>query len=315
MRKRGLEERRESILNLVKGKFEVDVTKFEYSSDKIELKCIKCGHIVFRNLGNIKRSANNCPKCVRVSPRKKTQKQFEKEMLDVWGDSLDLTKSIYTGVDDNILLKCKKHNIEYSQITYEALRGAKGCPECKKEHYLSINLKPLKVYRERLLSKYPNKEITLVNRQGKKGKLKFKCKKHNATFISCIYNVMRESFRGCSVCIEEAKTNSPNTFIAFYDKPTWLYYVKLTYNHKNYYKIGITTKDDIIKGRFGGKRYSKFKPTLLLAIHYEKGRDAYEEESKYIKMFKEFKISYNEKFLPSGNTEVFNKDVFNLDRK
>jgi len=311
MKRRTVQESRDLLEKIVNNKFIFDKMEYSKFNSKISFTCKKCGHTFQRTLGNYQRT-NKCPYCEGKINKWDTE-SFIKELKKVWRDTLDYSKVKYVDIDSKITLICKKHNQEYKQVAYEAKIGQNGCKECNSDHMSDIQIKPLEYYQNKLDTIYPNMYKILSRIQSER-LYTVKCLVHNEIF-SCHIQHMYHGYISCNSCKQSKRGKSESTFIAFYDKPTWLYYVKLTYNHKNYYKIGITTKDDIIKGRFGGKRYSKFKPTLLLAIHYEKGRDAYEEESKYIKMFKEFKISYNEKFLPSGNTEVFNKDVFNLDRK
>ena len=309
MKKRTIVESRDLLEKLVNDKFIFDKMEYKKAKSKINFTCKKCGHTFQRTLGNYQRT-DKCPYCEGKINKWDTE-SFIEELKKVWGGMLDYSKVKYTDIDSKITLVCKKHNHEYEQTAYEAKKGQHGCKECNSEYMRDIQIKSLEYYQDKLEILYPNK-YKILNRDQSKRIYMVKCLEHNEVF-SCHIQHMYKDHISCNTCKQSKRGKSENTFIPFYDKPTWLYYVKLTYKDRYYYKIGITTKEDIIKGRFEGKRYSKFKPTLLLSVHYAKGEDAFKEESRYLNMFKEFKISPYEKFLPSGNTEVFNTDVFNVD--
>ena len=47
---------------------------------------------------------------------------------------------------------------------------------------------------------------------------------------------------------------------------------------------------------------------VLHQVHYKSGQDAYNEEQRILKEYKEFKY-IGDKLLISGNTELFYKDI------
>lgn len=92
------------------------------------------------------------------------------------------------------------------------------------------------------------------------------------------------------------------------DKPTILYYVKLSDGISTYYKVGIT-------GRTVLKRFShdrRFLVKVLLEKYFDTGREAKNEEKIILEKYIENR-SYCD-FISSGNTEVFEKDVLNMDK-
>ena len=88
-------------------------------------------------------------------------------------------------------------------------------------------------------------------------------------------------------------------------KPGLLYYLSI--NNGEAYKIGITNLS--IRKRFTVKDLKKIR--IVHQVHYENGQDAYNEEQKYLKQFKEHKY-IGPKLLSSGNTELFNIDILNI---
>lgn len=94
------------------------------------------------------------------------------------------------------------------------------------------------------------------------------------------------------------------------DKQAILYYLKILKYDKIYYKIGITNKS--IKTRFGSDmKYI----TVLHQVHYKSGQDAYNEEQRILKQFKEFKYIGPPLLKSNGNTELFNCDILNIHKK
>ena len=74
------------------------------------------------------------------------------------------------------------------------------------------------------------------------------------------------------------------------------------------YKIGIAMHT--IKQRYSKSDNSHI--TELWAKTYSTGQEAYEEEQRILKEFKDFKYIGTD-LLESGNTELFNTDVLNKD--
>ena len=87
------------------------------------------------------------------------------------------------------------------------------------------------------------------------------------------------------------------------NKPGTLYYLSI--NNGEAYKIGITNRT--IQQRFkSDMQYI----TILHQVHYKNGQDAYDEEQRILKQYKEFKY-IGPDLLKDGNTELFIKDILN----
>ena len=106
--------------------------------------------------------------------------------------------------------------------------------------------------------------------------------------------------KGCPVCAINGF--NPN-------KPAILYYIKLSDGVSTYYKIGIT--NNTLKDRFPLTSDREKIKKILLQKQYKIGQDAKDEELKILRKFKNDR-SYCD-FITSGNTEVFERDVLNLD--
>jgi len=309
-KKRTVEQTKKLLIQLVNGKFYFDEKDYKNAKSNIKFTCKNCNHVFYRTLGNYKRS-NKCPQCEgRI--HKHTTKGFLEKVKEVWGDKLDLSKVVYKTIDDKVTLKCNIHNKWFEQIAYEVLQGKHTCKECASKNASDKQIKDLEYYQNKVDSIFPNKfEVLKHDRILRRHSVK--CLEHN-TIFDCHISHLYKGHISCKECKQEKRGSSDNTFIAYYDKPTWLYYIRFTNKGKYYYKIGITTKDNTIKERFRAKEFREHEPLLLLSTKYLKGEDAYKEELRYLNLYKEYKVKRKECFLPNGNTEVFNKDVFNIDK-
>ncbi|MBW4460438.1 MAG: hypothetical protein KME47_09385 [Nodosilinea sp. WJT8-NPBG4] len=125
--------------------------------------------------------------------------------------------------------------------------------------------------------------------------LNFTCPKgHKNSITWMVWN------RGgrCQSCAEHGF--NPN-------KPGILYYLRFDILHDSYYKIGITNRS--IKERFAAEPLGF---TVLKQSYYEKGNDARVEETKIKRLYKKYRYK-GSSVLRSGNTELFVKDILELD--
>lgn len=90
------------------------------------------------------------------------------------------------------------------------------------------------------------------------------------------------------------------------NKPGFLYYLKITFNDKMYYKIGITNRS--VQERFTKEELLYIE--ILNTDYFEIGKDAYEVEQSILKKHKDKIIDF--KILKSGNTEIFEEDIRKL---
>ena len=103
--------------------------------------------------------------------------------------------------------------------------------------------------------------------------------------------------RGCQACANTIRGNK---------RPGVLYYLSVA---GVAYKIGVTTTS--VRKRFN--KEDRYKIRVLREISYNHSCDAYREEQRILRKYKEFKW-YGPALLRSGNTELFNADVLGLDK-
>jgi len=77
-----------------------------------------------------------------------------------------------------------------------------------------------------------------------------------------------------------------------------------------FWKVGITGKD--LKQRFNTEDRKKI--TVLYLYQFGNGVDAYKSEQNILKMFNVYRVKDKRKILScGGNTELFHKDVLQMD--
>jgi len=111
---------------------------------------------------------------------------------------------------------------------------------------------------------------------------------------------------GCPTCgnISKSRKNSTYSYGSYQDKPTALYYIKITKNNNIVYKIGITTKIQNILNRFE----KNINIDIINIRYFLTGSYAYKKEQEILEKFYNFKYK-GEPILRTGNTELFYKDI------
>ena len=133
----------------------------------------------------------------------------------------------------------------------------------------------------------------MIKYRSNRKKVEIICKKHGV-FTQTPDNHVHG--QGCPSC---SKTGFDN------NKPGVLYYLKIFGG--SYYKIGITNRT--VKERFTNTDLEKIE--VVKVWRYENGKDARDAETAILRDFKYAII--DECVLGSGNTEIFDRDVLNLD--
>lgn len=272
-----------------------DYSKSVYTKSKGKLIIICPIHGEFTKTPNEHLEGQGCPKCSKkldADNLRFTTEQFIAKAKLVHGDKYDYSKSIYLQNKQPIIITCYE-NGDFTQTPHTHTNGS-GCVKCrnfaltdtKEEFITKANLvhNYLYSYDKVIYSKSWNNVIITCSNCG--------------DFEQTPNNHL--SGKGCRNC-----ANGGFNF----KKSAILYYLKVAYNNTILYKIGITNRT--IEERFGpDMQYI----TVLHQIHYKSGQDAYNEEQRILKQFKEFKY-IGPDILKSGNTELFTVNVFGYNQK
>ena len=281
-----------------------DYSLVEYRNNKTKVKIICPKHGIFEQTPNRHLSSQGCPKCALEERSKRqtmTREQFIEKAKKVHGNKYDYSLVEYEKAHSKVKIICPKHGI-FEQLAYMHLQG-NGCPKCAVEKIAEKQRSNTQEFIERAKQVHGDKyDYSLVKYINKETKVMIICKNCGRIFLQTPHNHL--TGYGCPHC---------NKGGIDFTKPSFLYYIRIEHNNKNFYKIGITNKRNI-HNRFKPEDQKKIK--VIRVWKFENGYEAFEKEQKILKEYKDFLYNGDEKILISnGNTEIFIKDILNLDRK
>jgi len=254
----------------------------------VSIKCNTC-NTTFKQLPETHIKSKKCPVC---QGRRKTTESFIDELMNVHSDRYLYDKVEYTGSKNKVTLTCKIHG-EFRSLAGDLLKGT-GCPKC------ADKVRVLPQTKEEFI----NKAVAV---HGDKYDYSTVFYTNSSTKVSIYCNTCNNMFkqtpgkhvygRGCPSCAKSGF--DPN-------KPAVLYYLRIGLD---VYKIGIT--NNTVEERYTSKDLAKI--TVINIVNYNHGADAYKAEQRVLEKYKKYKYK-GEPLLYSGNTELFCKDVLNLDK-
>lgn len=275
-----------------KNKYTYNENSYTKLINTVVINCPIHGEFKQRAEQHIKGS--NCPQCAIESSSNKTRwtkEQFIEKAIKVHGNKYDYSKVEYKQNKILITITCPKHG-DFKQTPHTHTQGS-GCLKCRDESLTDTT--------ETFITKAQKIHGNLYSYD----KVNY-IKSWNKVLITCLNcgdfkqtpnNHLQG--KGCKNC---GGYGFNSKLLAF------LYYLKVTYNNQVFYKIGITNRT--VNERFGSDmQYIQ----VLHKIHYKFGQDAYNEEQRILKQFKDFKY-IGPDILKSGNTELFTTNIFGYDQ-
>lgn len=262
----------------------------EYTGTKgrINAECLVCNYSWKSLPGNLVK--NGCPAC---NKRVKWSVTTLQDFLDFNKKNLLITspESAYKNKNTKLDLICEVCEYKWACTPSSFLKN--GCPKCA--NTLPLNLE---IIQNRLDS--TNRDITVSGEY-----------RNNLLNIDCRCNICG----GCWKCTtgnllagRSCMDCHPAIGGGFdYSKPGSLYYLRICDKDQIYWKIGITNRS--VKERFKGDLN---KITILYFHTFDLGSQAALCEKNILNMFKAYKAE-NVSILKSGNTELFTKDVLQMD--
>jgi len=236
-----------------------------------------------------------CNKIKNTDKSRDTTDSFIAKAKAVHGDKFDYSKVKYVDSRTKVTIICHEHG-EFSILPYGHIKSHTGCTKCgSKQSHVSQRadfLKVLPKFKAIHNNKFDYLEVNYISM-------------HTHVIVTC--NTCGFKFevtpnnnikRDCPGCCEYGGFNPK--------QPGILYYIKVITLNNTYYKIGITNRS--VERRFGSDMQYI---TVLHQVHYLHGQDAYNEEQRILKEFKEFRYK-GPNVLQSGNTELFTVDILNL---
>ena len=270
------------------NKYDYTAVKFTKLSDKVEIGCPI--HGLFIQKANDHILYYGCPKCgveKRIKSHTKDTEWFIDKAKLIHGDKYDYSKTKYTKASDKVTIICPEHG-EFEQKAISHTAQKQGCPTCGGLHGKTTEkfIEDARLVHGDKYS-YSNSEYI-----GALNNIDIICHEHGS-FSQIASNHLAGS--GCPQCS-----------VTGFDikKSGILYYIEITNEDNKYYKIGITNLT--VQQRFSAAERSKIK--VISITEYAEGRDAYNEEQKLLKQYKEYKY-VGPDILKSGNTEIFTCDI------
>lgn len=271
--------------------------KYEYS--KSIYKCSRCKIIItcpthgdFEKLVEQHLEGAGCPECSRNKASDKlrfTTEHFIAKAKEVHGELYDYSKANYRQTKLSITITCPIHG-EFKQTPHIHLQGS-GCVKCRDAN-LSDTTKS-----------FIAKAVIVHGNVYDYSKVVYTKSWNKVTIVCPICGVFQQTAsnhlagKGCNTCKGCGFNKS---------KPAILYYLSI--NNGQAYKIGITNRT--IEERF---RSDMAYITVLQQTEYLLGKDAYDEEQRILKEFKEFQY-IGPNLLKVGNTELFTADILGYDQ-
>lgn len=277
----------QAIDQISKHGFTVISNKPKILSDRVMLKCSN-GHIKESSIAFLKNSGFKCREC---AGKKVTEKTFREEIAK---KNLELLTP-YTTLRDGGTLRHRECGKEFLLKQFADVYKDTSCPHCfgsnpltesdLKEFFESIGYSLLKDYQDGC-----RKVEIQCNHCGKVTGGKVSNYRHRK--LPCM-------------CSREDKYNIES----IYSKPNTLYYLRIDHEDTVYYKIGITYKT--VEDRYYSSDLEKI--TILSTVELDDRYKALKLERYFLQTFSEYRYKGSPILVSGGNTELFTKDVLELD--
>ena len=125
------------------------------------------------------------------------------------GDKYDYSKTIYTGIDNNVIIICPEHG-EFKQCAYSHIKGS-NCPKCRNKNLSEKYRTSLSTFINKAQLKHGNKyDYSNVVYTNGKTKIDILCQKHG------IFKQIPEAHlqgKGCPTCKESKGENKIRQFL------------------------------------------------------------------------------------------------------
>ncbi len=276
-------------------KYDYSNTVYHISRKELNIHCNICNND-FMQLANGHLNGNGCPTCGKeISHNKQVSSinVFINKANTVHLNKYTYTNSQYRNVKTKLAITCPMHG-DFYQTPSSHLAG-RGCPECADECAGSCRMLSTAEFVEKAIQLHGNAyDYSETDYQHSKKKVAIICKEHGK-FLQTPNDHLQN--RGCPSC---AVTGFDQM------RPAILYYLAI--NNGQAYKIGVTNRS--VEQRFSTEDLSKIR--VVKTWSYFNGYEAFKAEQACLNTYKTSKYQ-GMPLLTSGNSELFNHDVLQLD--
>lgn len=259
----------------------------EYVNQKTKLNCTcnLCHHNWIATASNLK--SNDGKGCVYCSRGVIRSLEHLQDQLDSLGKNFTLIAESVKKYHYDV--RCNMCQREWTTSSTSILTC--GCARCNKKIKGSLENTQNKL----------NNRFSMIQVSGvyvnAYSKLNCLCQICGTQWSAHSHNLLNNN-RGCPSCARTGYDPS---------KPGILYYLRVQAYGETYWKIGITNLS--VQKRFSSEDLEKI--TIIFEKSFQDGRVAQQSESNILKLFSEYRAD-GVKVLKSGNTELFTKDVLQM---
>ena len=258
----------------------------------VTFKCHKCDEVV-EKIYTASKFVDECSSCSKGAF---TTDQFTQRGKEIFGDKYDYSQTKYRNKRSDVTIICPVHG-EFTQKGQEHLEGH-GCRRCGDEKRGEVQQFSVEVWKERL-NNFPKisfkEEPTTL---GYYAKALFKCEDHG-DFEASLGNLLKTKHI-CQKCgYFSHQRQSVRSHLQ--SKKAYVYYVYFPDLKK--FKLGVASSLTKRINYFGTPAVVILKKrfTYLKAVSIE---------HELMNALEQFRYKGSTKLLPSGNTELFDEDVY-----
>lgn len=260
---------------------------------KFYITCSKHGEFTQTIKNHLR--GQGCPKCGIEKAKATLTTPFtevRKKAFMVHKEKYTYDENSYTNNRTKMKIHCNTCNRTFHMTPDSHINQEQGCPYCRGMYK---TLKDASIALKNINSSYSLvTDKPLTTQIKRKTVIEFLCPKHGLVSRSFL-DISRGL--GCKNC----KSNGFSVV-----KPGILYYISI--NSGAAYKIGITNQT--VNKRFTRHELDDMK--VIKQWYFEDGYECYKQEQTLLKDFSAYKYK-GPPLLSSGNTEMFYKDILNLD--
>lgn len=283
------------------SRYDYSRVKIKNVESKVEIICPEHGSFFQRLMSHLK--GFGCGRCGRINVAKKLSHSLERFLEDaklVHGNRYEYSQVRYVNALTRVTIICPDHGT-FKQRPANHIREV-GCPKCGDESMASKRTRTTQDFLQEAKDAHGERyDYSKVEYKASHETVEICCTKHGSFWQSPI-NHVRGNKAGCPGC---AASGFDQT------KPALLYYIAVTTAEGNtLYKIGITNLS--IKRRFLSVERAHIR--IIKVWPFTVGRHAAVGETEILRKFKIDRY-YGSDILVHGNTELFIRDVLDLDKK
>jgi len=281
-------------------RYDYSLVEFANVESKVKIVCSTHGVFLQRAMTHLK--GFNCPRCGRESVAGKlshSRDRFIRDARIAHDEKYDYSEVAYVNAHSKVKIICSKHG-EFFQTPASHIRGT-GCSKCSDAIAADKRRLTTNEFIERAQlvhgDRYDYSRVTYVTSHDK---IEIICHEHGSFWQSPV-NHTKGNKAGCPGC---AVSGFDQT------KPAILYYLAvLTDDNETLYKIGITNLN--VQRRFPTADLARIR--LIKAWSFELGVAAAEREVHILREFAEDIYTGTDVLIGAGNSELFVRDVLDLD--